>query len=227
MIRALPMLKGTPISCRNGAFASMSCIANRFALRIESIERADDAERAQRDDERRHLHARHERRHSASRRRRRTDRPSGNAIRIGTPSTTASRPITTDEMTMMTPTERSMPAVRMTKRLRDAEDADDRHLRQDGRQIAAGDEMRVVDRAAQQKPQHQHDERNGRRIGVEEALQRAWRRKGALRRTTPASSKPRSEPFRTPAEWAATLRSWHPLVRFPVWTTSCEIGARG
>ena len=40
--------------------------------------------------------------------------PSGNAIRTGTPSTTASRPITTDEMTMITPTERSMPAVRMT-----------------------------------------------------------------------------------------------------------------
>ena len=41
-------------------------------------------------------------------------RPRGNAIRTGTPSTTASRPITTDEMTMITPTERSMPAVRMT-----------------------------------------------------------------------------------------------------------------
>ena len=32
----------------------------------------------------------------------------------GTPSTTASRPITTEEITMMTPTERSMPAVRIT-----------------------------------------------------------------------------------------------------------------
>ena len=41
-------------------------------------------------------------------------RPSGKAIRTGTPSTTARRPITTDEITMITPTERSMPAVRMT-----------------------------------------------------------------------------------------------------------------
>ena len=33
------------------------------------------------------------------------------------------------------------------QRLRDAENADDRHLRQHGRQIAGGDEMREVDRS--------------------------------------------------------------------------------
>ena len=32
----------------------------------------------------------------------------------GTPSSTARRPITTEEITMITPTERSMPAVKMT-----------------------------------------------------------------------------------------------------------------
>ena len=41
--------------------------------------------------------------------------PSGNATRSGNPSTTASRPITTDEITMMMPTERSMPAVKITR----------------------------------------------------------------------------------------------------------------
>ncbi len=40
--------------------------------------------------------------------------PSGKATIIGRPSMTPSRPITTEEMTMMTPIERSMPAVRMT-----------------------------------------------------------------------------------------------------------------
>jgi hypothetical protein len=40
--------------------------------------------------------------------------PSGNATAIGTPSMTARRPITTEEITMMTPTDRSMPAVRIT-----------------------------------------------------------------------------------------------------------------
>jgi hypothetical protein len=34
---------------------------------------------------------------------------------IGHPSMTPSRPITTDEITITTPTERSMPAVRITK----------------------------------------------------------------------------------------------------------------
>ena len=33
---------------------------------------------------------------------------------VGTPSKTARRPITTDEITMMTPIDRSMPAVRIT-----------------------------------------------------------------------------------------------------------------
>ena len=42
-------------------------------------------------------------------------RPSGKARIVGTPSSTARRPITTEEMTMMTPIDRSMPAVRITR----------------------------------------------------------------------------------------------------------------
>ena len=41
--------------------------------------------------------------------------PSGKAINSVTPSSTARRPITTEEITMITPTERSMPAVKITK----------------------------------------------------------------------------------------------------------------
>ena len=63
------------------------------------------------------------------------------------------------------------------QRLRDAEDADDRHLRQDRRQIAAADEMAVVDRHAEQQAQHQNDEGHGRRIDVQEALQALDERK--------------------------------------------------
>ncbi len=43
-----------------------------------------------------------------------TASPIGNAISTGTPSSTASRPMMTDDSTMIAPTERSTPAVRMT-----------------------------------------------------------------------------------------------------------------
>ena len=42
-------------------------------------------------------------------------RPSRKAIGTGTPATTASLPITTEDRTMIAPTDRSMPAVRMIR----------------------------------------------------------------------------------------------------------------
>ena len=88
--------------------------ADRLALGIERVEGADDAERAQRDDEGRHLQPRHQRaveiaEDDAA------EQPGGKATISGMPSMTASRPITTEEITIITPTERSMPAVRITR----------------------------------------------------------------------------------------------------------------
>ena len=70
----------------------------------------------------------------------------------------------------MTPTERSMPAVRMTRVLADAHDADDHNLREDGREIACGGEPRRIDEDPQHHAEQQHDKGHNSRIGVEETL---------------------------------------------------------
>ena len=98
-------------------------------------------------------------------------RPSRKAIGTGTPASTASLPITTEDSTMIAPTERSMPAVRMIR-------------------VCAMPTMpmivtccRIKDRLNGWKnrapttalnssdAQQQHDERDRGRIGVQEVLQ--------------------------------------------------------
>ena len=96
--------------------------------------------------------------------------PSGKAKTIGTPSMTASRPITTDEITMITPTERSMPAVRITNVCAMP------RMPMIVTWVSTVDRLLPVTkcekltRHAEQKAQHQHDEGNDGRIGVQEAL---------------------------------------------------------
>ena len=71
----------------------------------------------------------------------------------------------------MTPTERSMPAVRITSVCADAEDADDRHLGQHGRQVAARwRSASGLTATPSRRPSSQHDEGNGGRVDVQEAL---------------------------------------------------------
>ncbi len=97
-------------------------------------------------------------------------RPSGKARIVGTPSSTARRPITTDEMTMMTPIDRSMPGGEDHQGLTDAENAGDHHLGQNGRDVAGGGETRRIDRHSEQQAERQHDEWDGRRVDMQEAL---------------------------------------------------------
>ena len=92
---------------------------------------------------------------------------------VGTPSITARRPITTDEITMMTPIDRSMPAVRITSVwpmprmpvtitwVRTVE------------KLLAAVKRDGLTAHAEQQAEHQHDEGNGGRIDMQEALQRA------------------------------------------------------
>ena len=115
--------------------------ADRFALRIEGVERADDAERAERDDERRHLEPRDKHaveiaeggadkeaeRKGDDRRNAVVDRQASHHHR-GNDHDDADRKIDAGGED--------------DQRLADAEDADDHHLGEDGRQIARGGEPR-------------------------------------------------------------------------------------
>ena len=54
--------------------------------------------------------------------------------------------------------------------LADADNADDHHLREYGREIAGGGEPRRIDDDPEQHAEHQHDKGHNSRIGVEETL---------------------------------------------------------
>src|SRR6476620_7477767 len=56
------------------------------------------------------------------------------------------------------------------KGLSDGQNANDRHLGQHGRKIGGGDEVGEIDGGAEQHAEHQHDERDDRRVRMEEAL---------------------------------------------------------
>jgi len=56
------------------------------------------------------------------------------------------------------------------KGLSDGQYANDRHLGQHGRKIGGGDEVGEIDGGAEQHAEHQHDERDDRRVRMEEAL---------------------------------------------------------
>ena len=77
----------------------------------------------------------------------------------GTPSMTASRPITTDEITMITPTERSMPAVRMTSVCAMPRMPMIVTWVSTVERLLPVTKWRVIDADAEQQAEHQHDER--------------------------------------------------------------------
>ena len=134
--------------------------------------------------------------------------PIGNAISAGTPAKTANRPITTEDSTMMVPTERSMPAVRMISVCGDAENADDRHLREDGRQVGARGEARRLT-SAEQHAEQQHDEGHDGRIGVQETLQSLQDGERSSKAAT-CRRGAGQHPLELGARAGLSLRSWLP-----------------
>ncbi len=83
---------------------------------------------------------------------------------------------------MMTPTERSMPAVRMTSVWAMPSDGDDGHLLQDQRQVERREELAADDEAEEDDAEDEDEERDRRRIGVQEVLRRAGAGSAALPR---------------------------------------------
>ena len=78
--------------------------------------------------------------------------------------------MTTAESTMMTPIDRSMPAVRMTSVWRGTENTDDRDLLQDQRQRAGGEEPVALQHAEYDDREDQNDGRNCRRRRMQKML---------------------------------------------------------
>ena len=143
--------------------------ADRFALRIVRVERPDDAERAERDDERRHLEPRHQNpveiaEGGADQETDRKGDKRRNAAVNGQASHHHRRNDHDDA-------DREIDARRQDDEgLADADNADDHHLGEYGRQIAGGGEPRRIDEDAQQHAEQEHDERHNSRVGVEETL---------------------------------------------------------
>ena len=102
--------------------------------------------------------------------------------------------------------------------LADPENACDHHLGQNGRDVAGGGEARRIDRHSEQQAKHQHDEGNGGRVGMEEALETLEKRELLLVEGGDRSRRSRQHflefLLRRAAGWRCFAHGF--LARFPI-----------
>ncbi len=153
--------------------------ADGFALRIERVQRADDAERAQGHDEGRHLQPRDQRaveeaERGAAKETERKGKDRRHAVEHGE-SSHHHRGDDHDDA------DRQIDACGQNHQgLANAENARDHHLGQDSRHVAGRGEAHWIDRHAEQQAQRQHDEGDSRRI----ECRKRWRRWRKVRRSS-------------------------------------------